>query len=84
MITFLKETFSTIHGQSSFVRFLVYSVMAPFIAIFWIEAGYIALAGKTVAIDGNVVALAGTVGSIVAAVFVYARSQEAKDPPANC
>ena len=81
MSDYLKEVFSTINGQASFVRFLVYSVMAPFIVIFWIEAGYLLFTGEGVKIDGNVVALAGTVGSICAGVFVYARSQESKDPP---
>jgi hypothetical protein len=83
-LTYLKSMFATLDGQGpSFVRWLLFLGVAPFMAIAWEEVFYFAVAHKFVAIDGNVVALATAIGGILSVNFGFARYQESKEIQSN-
>ncbi len=79
-LAYIKSIFATLDGQGpSYVRWMLFFGVAPFVAMMWEEVFYFLFAHKFTAVDGGIVGLAATIGTILSANFGFARWQEGKE-----
>ena len=77
---YIKSIFSTLDGRSpSYVRWLLFFGVSPFVFMMWEEVFYFMFHGEFTKVDGGIVGMGATIGSILSANFGFARWQEGKE-----